>query len=205
MHLPCGREAQHHLELTDRNQHGRSGDETRDHGMAQKAGQETQAQQAHDHQHGTRKKGQCDGHGRVVGRADGRMLTNRCGRHERDHRHRAHRQHATGSKNRVQQQRRNAGVQPHLGWQTRQSGISQALGNEHDGDDQCRHQITDQRVTLVVTGPVQHGQGRGQSANRHIKQRARPGDPSDQATRTPPCLRSWPPQRQRPWADPRPC
>ena len=155
--VSLGLDAQNHFELAGCNQQGRSSDEPRNDRMAQEACQKAQTQQAHDKQHGARQECQSDGHAPVRGRTNNRKIPNGRGRHERHHGHGPHGQHSAGAKNRVQQQGRYAGVQTHLGRQTRQRGIRQALGDEHDGHDQRGHQVADQRLAIVVAGPIQHG------------------------------------------------
>ena len=157
-------DAQDHLELAGGNQQSRSRDEARDHRMTQKTRQETQAQQTHDQEHGTRQEGQGDRHRPVMGRARLGMLADGCSRHQRDHRHRTDRQHPAGAKNRIQQQRRNARIQPNMGRQPRQRGISQTLRDEHERDDQGGQPIAGQGAALVVAAPVKDGEKSPQAA-----------------------------------------
>jgi len=132
--------------------------------VAEEVGEKAQAQQPHGQQQQTREEGQRDGHRPILGGSRHGMLTYGCRRHERNHRHRPHGEHATGAEDGVEQQRRHAGVQAHLGRQAREHGVGQALGDQHDGDDQSRHAIAHQRLAAVRSTPLQHGQGRQELA-----------------------------------------
>ena len=85
-----------------------------------------------------------------------RMFADGCGRHERHHRYRPHREDPTATQYRVQQQRRHTGIQTHFGRQTREQGVGQTLRDQHHGDDDRRNKVAGKGLSVVLTTPIQN-------------------------------------------------
>ena len=126
--------------------------------MTEEIGEEAQPQNPHESQHRPGKKRQRDGNRPVFRRTGDSMLTDGGCRHQRDNGDRPDGQHAAGAKHSIEQQRRDAGIEPHFRRQPGEQGIGQTLGNQHDGHDQRGYPIADQGVAIVAAPPVKNGQ-----------------------------------------------
>jgi hypothetical protein len=143
-------------QLARRDQQTGGGDETRDYRMAEEIGYESQPEQAHQHQHGTRQKRQHHRRGQRIGDPLRRNLADRRGRHQRDHSHRSDSQRAAGAEDGIGHQRQDRGIEPDLRRQASQHGIGQRLGHQHDGDDHRRQEIAS-KASPVHSGVPSRG------------------------------------------------
>ena len=126
--------------------------------MGEEIGYKAQPEQAHGHQDhaGHYRQGERGGH--IAHRPFIGDAPHSDRRHQRDDSYRPDGQRAPGAEDCIEHQRRHGGVEPGFGRHARQHGIGQRLRNQHDRDDQRRHQITDQRLATVFTAPLKDGQ-----------------------------------------------
>ena len=125
--------------------------------MTEKIGNETQLQRGHAQQDGAGHQRQQHGGGDIVGTARGEQRLQRRGGHQRDHRHRPHGQGVTGAEQGIQQQRQHTGIEPGDRRQPGEHGIGQALGYQHQGDNNRRQCILAREAAVVTSQPAGAG------------------------------------------------
>ena len=102
--VACGRDAQHMLQLTCRDQQAGRGDKPGHNRVAQKIRNKTKLQHSHRQQHQPRQESQYNGRLQIGRGAGCRDLPHRCRCHQRYHRDRADGQNAAGAKDCIGQQ-----------------------------------------------------------------------------------------------------